>query len=65
MAQKHGEAGKGKSGRGDDKRAEGKKGVTQETVGSGKTSDPNNFANDRSRAAAAGRKGGHNSHKND
>jgi len=38
--------------------AEGKKGVSQETVGSGKDNDPNNFANDRERAAEAGRKGG-------
>jgi general stress protein YciG len=40
--------------------AEGKKGVSQETVGSGK-----NFANDPARAAEAGRKGGQQSHKND
>ena len=39
--------------------AEGKKGVAQETVGSGKEHDPNNFANNPDRAAAAGRKGGH------
>ncbi|WP_254453467.1 KGG domain-containing protein [Siccirubricoccus sp. G192] len=45
--------------------AEGKKGVSQETVGSGKAHDPNNFANDPARAAEAGRKGGHKSHKND
>ncbi|MFC4170176.1 KGG domain-containing protein [Teichococcus aestuarii] len=45
--------------------AEGKKGVSQETVGSGKANDPNNFANDHERAAEAGRKGGQNSHKND
>jgi general stress protein YciG len=43
--------------------AEGQKGVSQETVGSGKTHDPNNFANDRARAAEAGRKGGQHSHK--
>jgi general stress protein YciG len=43
--------------------AEGKKGVSQETVGSGKEHDPNNFANNPERAAAAGRKGGHRSHK--
>lgn len=42
--------------------AEGKKGVSQETVGSGKDKDPNNFANDRERAAEAGRKGGKSSH---
>ena len=46
-----------------DKKAEGRKGVTQEQVGSGKGKDPNNFANDPERASAAGRKGGHNSHK--
>jgi len=40
-----------------DKDASGQKGVSQEQVGSGKESDPNNFANDRERAAAAGRKG--------
>lgn len=45
--------------------AEGKKGVSQETVGSGKKHDPNNFANDPARAAEAGRKGGQQSHKND
>lgn len=45
--------------------AEGKKGVSQETVGSGKQRDPNNFANNPERAAEAGRKGGQNSHKND
>ena len=45
--------------------AEGKKGVSQETVGSGKEHDPNNFANNPARAAEAGRKGGHKSHKND
>ncbi len=44
--------------------ASGTKGVSQEQVGSGKDKDPNNFANDRERAAAAGRKGGHESHKN-
>ena len=48
-----------------DKKAEGQKGVTQEQVGSGKEKDPNNFANDPERAAAAGRKGGHESHKRD
>ncbi len=42
-----------------------KKGVTQEQVGSGKDKDPNNFANNPERAAAAGRKGGHESHKRD
>ena len=45
--------------------ASGQKGVSQQQVGSGKVSDPNNFANDRERASAAGRKGGHESHKRD
>ena len=40
----------------------GEKGVSQETVGSGKDKDPNNFANDKDRASAAGKKGGHASH---
>jgi general stress protein YciG len=48
-----------------DKKAEGQKGVTQEQVGSGKKNDPNNFANNPERASAAGRKGGHESHKGD
>lgn len=48
---------------GADKKAEGQKGVSQEQVGSGKDKDPNNFANDPERASAAGRKGGHQSHK--
>jgi general stress protein YciG len=48
-----------------DKDASGQKGVSQEQVGSGKENDPNNFANDRERASAAGRKGGHESHKRD
>jgi general stress protein YciG len=48
-----------------DKDASGHMGVSQEQVGSGKENDPNNFANDRDRAAAAGRKGGHESHKRD
>jgi len=48
-----------------EKDASGQKGVPQEQVGSGKEQDPNNFANDRERAAAAGRKGGHESHKHD
>jgi general stress protein YciG len=51
--------------RGGEAAAAGQKGVSQETVGSGKARDPNNFANDPERAAAAGRKGGHDSHKND
>jgi general stress protein YciG len=49
----------------DEKAAAGEKGVTQEQVGSGKKNDPNNFANNPERASAAGRKGGHQSHKND
>jgi general stress protein YciG len=48
-----------------EKKAEGQKGVTQEQVGSGKEDDPNNFANNPERASAAGRKGGHESHKRD
>jgi general stress protein YciG len=48
-----------------DKKMEGQKGVTQEQVGRGKEHDPNNFANNPERAAAAGRKGGHESHKRD
>jgi general stress protein YciG len=46
-------------------KAEGQKGVTQEQVGGGKDKDPNNFANNPERASAAGRKGGHESHKRD
>jgi len=42
--------------------AAGHKGVTQDQVGSGKDKDPNNFANDKERASAAGKKGGHSSH---
>jgi general stress protein YciG len=34
-------------------------------VGSGKENDPNNLANDKARASAAGCKGGHESHKRD
>lgn len=45
--------------------AAGQKGVTQEQVGSGKNKDPNNFAKNPERASAAGRKGGHDSHKRD
>jgi len=48
-----------------DKSASGQKGVSQEQVGSGKEHDPNNFANNPDRASAAGRKGGHESHKGD
>jgi general stress protein YciG len=51
------------SGSGD--KVDGQKGVTQEQVGSGKEKDPNNFANNPDRAAAAGRKGGQESHKGD
>jgi general stress protein YciG len=46
-------------------KADGKKGVTREQVGGGKDDDPNNFANNPDRAAAAGRKGGEHSHKRD
>ena len=52
-------------GKGADKDASGQKGVSHEQVGSGKEHDPNNFANDPERARAAGRKGGHESHKRD
>jgi general stress protein YciG len=48
-------------GKSDGKSAAGKKGVSQEQVGSGKEHDPNNFANDRERASAAGKKGGQSS----
>jgi general stress protein YciG len=48
-----------------DESAAGRKGVSQEQVGSGKKHDPNNFANNPERASAAGRKGGHESHKGD
>ena len=44
------------------KNASGQKGVTQQQVGAGKDKDPNNFANDKARASAAGKKGGHTSH---
>ena len=57
MAQQKSQSG----GKGDG--AAGQKGVTRETVGSGKKNDPNNFAKDPARAAEAGRKGGQNSHK--
>jgi len=50
---------------GSEHKTEGQKGVTQEQVGSGKDKDPNNFANNPERAGAAGRKGGHESHKRD
>lgn len=42
--------------------AEGQKGVSQAQVGSGKEHDPNNFANNRERASAAGKEGGRKSH---
>ncbi len=48
-------------GKHESKSAAGQKGVSQEQVGSGKEHDPNNFANDRERASAAGKKGGHSS----
>ncbi len=48
-----------------EKRAAGEKGVRQDQVGRGKKNDPNNFANNPERAAEAGRKGGHESHKGD
>ncbi len=44
---------------------EGKKAVTQDQVGGGKDRDPNNFANNPDRAAAAGHKGGKHSHDRD
>jgi general stress protein YciG len=53
-----------KSGGSHGDKATGQKGVTQEQVGSGKEHDPNNFANNPERAAAAGRKGGQHSHDN-
>jgi len=49
----------------EEKGVTGQEGVRQEQVGSGKKDDPNNFANDREQAAAASRKGGHESHKRD
>ena len=52
-------------GKGSEKDAIGQKGVSQEQVGSGREKDPTNFANDPERAAAAGRKGGHETHKGD
>jgi general stress protein YciG len=64
MASKNG-AGRSSQGGQQDKDASGQKGVSQEQVGSGKENDPNNFANDRERAAAAGRKGGQESNKGD
>ncbi len=44
------------------KSGSGEKGVSQETVGSGKDRDPNNFADGKDRVSAAGKKGGHPSH---
>jgi general stress protein YciG len=58
-------ASKGDTSATSEKKVEGQKGVTQEQVGSGKEHDPNNFANNPERASAAGRKGGHESHKRD
>ena len=49
----------------EEKDSAGTKGVTQEQVGGGKDKDPNNFANNPERASAAGKKGGHQSHKSD
>jgi general stress protein YciG len=57
MTNQDGDKSQGKAG-GQRQGAEGQKGVPQETVGSGKKTDPNNFANDPQRAAEAGRKGG-------
>ncbi len=54
----HGKGGAAKH----DASSSGQKGVTQEQVGSGKESDPNNFANNPDRAKAAGHKGGQHSH---
>jgi general stress protein YciG len=65
MATKEGHGSSASHGGRSDKEASGQKGVSQERVGSGKENDPNNFANDRERASAAGRKGGHESHKRD
>jgi general stress protein YciG len=42
--------------------AAGQKNVSQDQVGSGKQNDPNNFAKNPERAAAAGRKGGKQGH---
>jgi len=42
----------------DEKSVAGQKGVPQDQVGAGKDKDPNNFANDKDRASAAGKKGG-------
>ena len=53
---------KAEHGKHDTKSAAGEKGVSQEQVGSGKENDPNNFANNKERASAAGKKGGHSSH---
>ena len=53
---------KGEHGKQESKSATGEKGVSQEQVGSGKEHDPNNFANNKERASAAGKKGGHSSH---
>ena len=42
----------------DEKSLGEQKGVSQDQVGAGKDKDPNNFANDKDRASAAGKKGG-------
>jgi len=57
--------GQDKQGSGGNASAEGQKGVSQKTVGSGKEKDPNNFANNPERASEAGRKGGKSSQKGD
>jgi len=44
---------------------EGHRGTSQAQVGRGKEHDPNNFANNPERAAAAGQKGGKHSHDRD
>jgi len=49
-------------GKHESKSAAGPKGGSQEKVGSGKEHDSNNFANDKDRASAAGKKGGHSGH---
>jgi general stress protein YciG len=54
--------GKGGPAKHDASAAAGQKGTTQGQVGSGKERDPNNFANNPDRAAAAGQKGGQHSH---
>ncbi len=73
MANTHNETGHSKSGQHSKTSEEGHKGVSQgasgssggSQVGSGKEHDPNNFANNPERAAAAGQKGGKHSHDRD